>query len=606
MAVQYLDPPGGDKFLDLYDKFNNNADFFIVSVSQAANTVTMTTSGGGTFTIDLPAGVNQVLTGLVVTIGGAGPYTADYTAGTYQIAGENFAIIAGSLPIAAAHLTLNRIDVLVVDDTGTASILTGTPAAMPSAPTVLSTQLAVSHIYIPAAGIPIVIPPVAGIAAGLIEGEALKWSTVTGLWERNPDFIHTGATAQLTATTSIQAAAGDGILSLTSGQADLRFDDGSSEHYLNLAGTNIELGQGTGAEATVYANVNGGIRLKSATPASTTARLWQTSSILRWVADYIVTHTGAVLAVAVTTAITFLRDTGAGLSGGFSTNSTLTRMFHKDTTTTLDMQVKLDPATGYIELLQNDTTEVTVFANVDGGIKLKDSVPSGTTEKLYNDGGALYWDGALVCTAPCGGGGPLPTVSIDDSASPYAADPDVEGAIICYAASGDITVTLPAAPSADAEIFIKVGDDPNPTFNVTIDRNTNFIDGQALDLVLSNRAGVYLKWNNSNSWVIVSAQFYTRRLPVSSSQALTAAFYPTMVSVDTLTAAAPTSMTLPATPIDGQEFIIKDRTGAAVTYPIIVIGNGNTVDNAASRINNKAFASWTLRYCAADTNWEII
>ena len=48
MPVQYLDDtPSGDTFQNLYDKFNNNADFFIVSVSQSANTVTMTTFGGG-------------------------------------------------------------------------------------------------------------------------------------------------------------------------------------------------------------------------------------------------------------------------------------------------------------------------------------------------------------------------------------------------------------------------------------------------------------------------------------------------------------------------------------------------------------------------------
>lgn len=501
MAIQFLDDtPGGDSFQDLYDKFNNNADEFIVTVSQLAGVVTLTKEGGGTFTIDLPAGVNQILTGLIVTVGGVGPYTADYTSGTYQISGDNFSILpGGSLAISTPHATLNRLDVVIVDDVGAISILTGTPAAIPAAPTVLSYQLAVSYIYVPAAGVPVVQPPISNIPGGLVDGDTLRWHDATQQWVINPGFRHDGVNANMAASSGIGIAVStNAYVDMTTTEVEIRYENGTSSDYA-------------------------------------------------------------------------IRVDSAGVA-----------------------------------LVENPSADESYFdQGLRGGMRLVDNVPASTANRLYNDGGSLYWDGDLVCTAPCGGGG-LPTVSIDDTDSPYAADPDAENTILVSAAAGDVDVTLPGSPSADAEIIIKVVDDPNPTYTVNIDRNGNTIDGQALDLILSNRSGVHLKWDNVGGWVIVSSHFYTRRLPVSSSQALAAAFYPTMVSVDTVTAGAPTTMTLPASPLDGQEFIIKDRTGAAPLNTITVSGNGNTVDGAGGRVINTSRGSFTLRYCVDNTNWEII
>ena len=213
-------------------------------------------------------------------------------------------------------------------------------------------------------------------------------------------------------------------------------------------------------------------------------------------------HTGAVLAVGVTTAIALVRDTGAGLSGGFSTNSTLTRMSHRDDAGPLDMQVKLDPATAYIELLQNDTTEVTVYANVDGGLKLKDSVPSDTTEKLHNDGGTLYWDGS-----PVGGGGwdgYADTDSIDASVdSPFTIVPTSPLHRVSINSDAACTINLPAAPTDGQVIEIKDRTYNAGSNNITINGNGNDIDSDSPVVLTVSGASIKITFVSANSnWEI--------------------------------------------------------------------------------------------------------
>lgn len=62
-------------------------------------------------------------------------------------------------------------------------------------------------------------------------------------------------------------------------------------------------------------------------------------------------------------------------------------------------------------------TESRMFVGCTGGISLISTVPTVQTDVLWNDGGLLYWNGDLICTAPCGGS--LPTGTVDFSTLRY-------------------------------------------------------------------------------------------------------------------------------------------------------------------------------------------
>lgn len=520
MPIQYVDySPSADKIKDFADKFNNNSEFIIVSVNQANNTVTMTQDGGGTFNIDLPAGVDQVLTGLAVTIGGVGPYTADYTAGTYQISGANYSIlVGGSLPISAAHPTLDRLDAVVVDTTGTALLLTGTPAATPSAPTIVAGQLIVTYIYIPAASVPIVQPPVTGLPAGLNDGDTLHWDANVGEWRINPDFTHDGATADMKADTLLNFhtdSSTEASVLLQNGSASIGIDNGgATNQVLKITSAGFELAQDSTTQAEVDVNLDGGIKLKSVVPSGVrTGKIWRDGTELWWNdTGYVVTQTDAGIAVAVTTTATILRDNGGGQSGGFNSTNTVTRIFHKDGT--VDMQVRLDNATDEIQLFQNDTTEITVNVDVDGGIKIRDSIPSTTTEKLYNDSGTLYWDGS-----PVGGGGwdgYGDQVDIDSGDSPYTVVPTTPFYHVSVNTSAAITINLPASPADMQVIIIKDRTYNAGSNNITINGNGNDIDSNSPYIINQSGGAVILKFSNANgNWEVIGSYLMPLLTPAS-------------------------------------------------------------------------------------------
>lgn len=510
MPIQDVDySPSADKIKDFADKFNNNNGYYIVNVTQSGSVVTLTRQDAGTFTIDLPAGVDQVLTGLAVTIGGVGPYTADYTAGTYQISGTNYSIlVGGSLPISAAHPTLDRIDAVVVDTTGTALLLAGTPAATPAAPTVVAGQLLVTYIYIAAASVPIVQPPVTGLPAGLNDGDTLHWDANVGEWRINPDFTHDGATADMKADTLLNFhtdTSTEASVLLQNGSASVGVDNGgTTNQVLKITSAGFELAQDSTTQAELNVNLNGGIKLKSVVPTGVrTGKIWRDGTELWWNdTGYVVTQTDAGIAVAVTTTATILRDNGGGQSGGFNSTNTVTRIFHKDGT--VDMQVRLDNATDEIQLFQNDTTEITVNVDVGGGIKIRDSVPTVTTEKIYNDSGTLYWDGS-----PIGGGGwdgYADYVDIDSSDSPYLVAPTTPFYHISVHADAPITIDLPAAPTDKQIIFIKDRTYNAGSNNITIDGNGKDIDANSPYTINVSGGAVILKYSSANdNWEVISA-----------------------------------------------------------------------------------------------------
>jgi len=93
------------------------------------------------------------------TISGCGvediPTTLNVTVGAcnYTIAGVSYTSPLANLTFTTADMTFGRIDGIIVDNTGVASVLTGTPGATPLNPTVdPATQLALTFMLIPAMG----------------------------------------------------------------------------------------------------------------------------------------------------------------------------------------------------------------------------------------------------------------------------------------------------------------------------------------------------------------------------------------------------------------------------------------------------------------------
>lgn len=68
--------------------------------------------------------------------------------------------------------------------------------------------------------------------------------------------------------------------------------------------------------------------------------------------------------------------------------------------------------------------------------------------------------------------------------------------------------------------------------------------------------------------------------------------------------AAPFSVVLPANPVTGKFYIIKDISGTAATFPITVTAVGHTIDGAASATIDTNFGSITLVFNGV--NWSIV
>lgn len=95
------------------------------------------------------SGGNRVITGNA-SYSGTG-FIYDVTALTYIIQGTLYASAATQVTLAAADPTLNRIDVIYADDTGSVGVITGTPAATPSKPSVDNlTQVEVTFVTVSA------------------------------------------------------------------------------------------------------------------------------------------------------------------------------------------------------------------------------------------------------------------------------------------------------------------------------------------------------------------------------------------------------------------------------------------------------------------------
>ena len=96
-------------------------------------------------------GTDCVLSGCAVTAQGTPDMTVAVAKGAVCSNGALFAVAAGNATITAAHATLPRIDLVVVDSAGAKQVRAGTAASAPKPPARTANDVVLAQVYVPAA-----------------------------------------------------------------------------------------------------------------------------------------------------------------------------------------------------------------------------------------------------------------------------------------------------------------------------------------------------------------------------------------------------------------------------------------------------------------------
>lgn len=99
--------------------------------------------------------------------------------------------------------------------------------------------------------------------------------------------------------------------------------------------------------------------------------------------------------------------------------------------------------------------------------------------------------------------------------------------------------------------------------------------------------------------VVVDGGYRLKSVPTSGNYVITAADYVTLVQH-----ILPCSITLPASPSQGEQHIIKDASGVCTTNNITILGNGKNIDGNADVAMRNNYASFTLIYNG--NQWNIL
>jgi len=94
--------------------------------------------------------ITGVVSGCAVTAQGSPDMTVAVASGTISVLGVNQAVSSGNVTIGAAHATLARKDIVVVNSSGTKSVTAGTAATQPLKPAIPANSVVLAEIYVPA------------------------------------------------------------------------------------------------------------------------------------------------------------------------------------------------------------------------------------------------------------------------------------------------------------------------------------------------------------------------------------------------------------------------------------------------------------------------
>lgn len=265
---------------------------------------------------------------------------------------------------------------------------------------------------------------------------------------------------------------------------------------------------------------------------------------------------------------------------------------------------------------------------VGGAINIEDlGTPFPTTDKLYNNGGDLYWNGNIIGYTGTTIGSHLKwsgttfieqtdflTSVIPNSAfnSSFISNDSIglnssvnlglssitgdRGHTLLISEPGNLVqsyVDLSIVPSGASTIILK-SEDQNVTSETKISMsptqfqmlNTDGSDTTELNITTQTiilNGGLVLKNRNTNISSGITAEDYT-----------------------VIATAAPITLTLPALATNGQTFVFKSNGVATGGNPITIVGNTHNIDGAATAAITTSYGNITVQYNSALTKWLII
>jgi len=174
-------------------------------------------------------------------------------------------------------------------------------------------------------------------------------------------------------------------------------------------------------------------------------------------------------------------------------------------------------------------------------------------------------------------------------------------------ASAAVTLTLPASPSEGDTVGVVDADGKATTYTLTVARNGSNIMGLAQDLTIdTDNSGFTLVYDDSTQgWVIVT-EITGAASPmqwVKSTASETAEAGKGYLAVPT----ANYTLTLPASPAEGDRVGFRDAAGLASTYTLTIGRNGSNIEGSASDLtvdgDNSGF---TLVYVDSTIGWVVV
>ena len=200
---------------------------------------------------------------------------------------------------------------------------------------------------------------------------------------------------------------------------------------------------------------------------------------------------------------------------------------------------------------------------------------------------------------PSGGGVTWQTITVDTTA---VADNGYSAV-----ASADLTLTLPATPTAGDVVWFVDADDKATTYALKLGRNGSNIHGAAQDLAIdtdgSGLGVVYV--DASIGWRVFSEITGTSSPMVwgASTASETAVANRGYLAVPT----AAYTLTLPVSPAEGDRVGFRDVAGLASTYAMTIGRNGKNIEGAASDLTVDTDKSgFTLVYSGAVYGWVVV
>jgi hypothetical protein len=125
--------------------------------------------------------------------------------------------------------------------------------------------------------------------------------------------------------------------------------------------------------------------------------------------------------------------------------------------------------------------------------------------------------------------------------------------------------------------------------------------------VLNILGGINVQTTGSGNTVTVTSIYTTGlRLPIRIVSTGTSTLVPTDVVVLAQSSTGAITINLPAAPLTGQAFWVKDFDGICNTNNITVSGNGNTIDGQASFVMKNDYQAALFVQSGSSNKWVVL